>query len=386
MTNKIKNHTQLLEAFLKTIDISHSNYEKAEGRYISMGQWLEGNNSGIGQYRPDIYPQGSFALGTVVRPISGKDDYDLDLVCELSISKNPINQHDLKKIVGNAVKGYALNNNMKPPKEKNRCWQLVYADGANFHMDILPAIPAQPQDGTKINIPDRDLQEWSDSNPRGYQNWFQERMNCMDATNIEKNRLVESGIYAKVDDIPDYEVKTPLQQAIQILKRHRDIMFEKRPNEKPISIIITTLAAQAYSGESNIVDALLSVLYGMRENIEYKNGVAVVANPTNTKENFAEKWASEPEKEKAFNAWLVRATQDITGYLREADYNNIPKRFALSLNINESFLSAVAGSVIFSIIESKAAGITSDVDKDRANQMSQESDNVVLQTKPWLER
>ena len=32
---------------------------------------------------------------------------------------------------------------------------------------------------------------------------------------------------AQVEDVPEYKVKTPLQQAIQILKRHRDIMFVK---------------------------------------------------------------------------------------------------------------------------------------------------------------
>jgi hypothetical protein len=36
-------------------------------------------------------------------------------------------------------------------------------------------------------------------------------------------------------------VKTPLQQAVQILKRHRDMMFADDPEHKPISVIITTL-------------------------------------------------------------------------------------------------------------------------------------------------
>ena len=37
-------------------------------------------------------------------------------------------------------------------------------------------------------------------------------------------RLVESRAYAKVDDVPPYEWKTPLQRSIQIMKRHRDVM------------------------------------------------------------------------------------------------------------------------------------------------------------------
>lgn len=42
-----------------------------------------------------------------------------------------------------------------------------------------------------------------------------------------------------------------LQRIVQILKRHRDIMFNG-DEDKPISIIITTLASRAYRGETNL--------------------------------------------------------------------------------------------------------------------------------------
>ena len=60
---------------------------------------------------------------------------------------------------------------------------------------------------------------------------------------------------ADIDEIKEYHLKTPLQKAIQILKRHRDIMFKDDTKHlKPISIIITTIAAELYRNEDNIVE------------------------------------------------------------------------------------------------------------------------------------
>ena len=48
--------------------------------------------------------------------------------------------------------------------------------------------------------------------------------------------------------VPDWPVKTTLQQTVQALKRHRDIYFTEALDLRPASIIITTLAAHAYRG------------------------------------------------------------------------------------------------------------------------------------------
>ena len=40
---------------------------------------------------------------------------------------------------------------------------------------------------------------------------------------------------------------------MQILKRHRDGAFADRPDVKPASIILTTLAAHAYNQEETLV-------------------------------------------------------------------------------------------------------------------------------------
>src|SRR5690606_37219737 len=109
----------------------------------------------------------------------------------------------------------------------------------------------------------------------------------------------------------------PLQRVVQILKRHRDIMFGGNEH-KPISIIITTLAAKSYNKEIDIVDALLNVLNKMESFIEekyiskYQRKIKWIANPINDEENFADKWPDESEKEDNFYAWLEKARADFS--------------------------------------------------------------------------
>lgn len=69
----------LYRMIASNIDISDKMFELAEEEYKKLGKWIDKETP---EYQISIYPQGSFALGTVVRPISNEDDYDLDLVCQ----------------------------------------------------------------------------------------------------------------------------------------------------------------------------------------------------------------------------------------------------------------------------------------------------------------
>ena len=329
----------LLEAMAKELDIPEGYYELAVKRYESIGEWLERDGSIVAQCSPLIYPQGSFLLGTVTRPISEKDEYDLDLVSELNLRKNSISQADLKRLVGQEIKSYVSAHNMKSPvKEGRRCWTLRYADGVQFHIDILPAIPdavefkqfleargVEPSgwldsaiaitDNTFPNYNQIDS-EWPRSNPKGYAAWFR---NQMEVRFNEQLRAFAESRQLRVQEVPEYKIKTPLQRAVQILKRHRDIMFTNEPDDKPISIIITTLAGHAYNNEPDILAALQNIVADMPRYIQQNDGVVWIPNPVNPLENFADKWAEHPQREKNFYKWLLAVQKDLKEALEQPD-------------------------------------------------------------------
>ena len=358
----LKRFSQLLESIAKALDISDSHYEQAVRRYESIGKWLERDESKVAGYSPEIYPQGSFALGTVTKPIFETDEYDLDLVNELNLKKNEITQEVLKNLVGYEVKSYAWANNMNSPaKEGRRCWTLSYADGAQFHMDILPAIPdiesfkellesqgypLSTWADSAIAITDKTLPnyscidpDWPRSNPKGYAAWFRSRMEI--EFNARREFLAES-MQARVDEVPEYRIKTPLQQSIQILKRHRDIMFVEDPDDKPISIIPTTLAGHAYNNESDLLDALQNIIKGMPRYILRINGRTWIPNPVNPLENFADKWQEHPQREENFYKWLGQMQQDLDKALELADIPGVAESLKPCLGervVNEALRS-----------------------------------------------
>jgi hypothetical protein len=132
---------RLLEALATSLEIPPSKYEAAERSYKSVGKWLDRDGSIFAGRNVSVYPQGSFRLGTVIPPHNIDGEYDLDVVCEIDMDKMELTQNQLKEKLGMEVKAYAEAHRMADPTEARRCWTLNYADGAQFHMDILPALP-----------------------------------------------------------------------------------------------------------------------------------------------------------------------------------------------------------------------------------------------------
>lgn len=305
----------LYERIVKTIDISNEMFDNAEKEYLDLGAWLDRSTP---QYKIHVYTQGSFALGTVVKPTEDSEDYDLDLVCEFerqyNLSAESLKCDVVKPLLEKykKIKGEIVN--------KRRCWHVEYEDLPNFHMDIIPAINRNSHIDITDHNEDSDTYEYIGSNPKGYIEWFNskksERRKIILENHCRENATILKSS-ADIEKIKEYNLKTPLQKAIQILKRHRDIMFaDDKDHLKPISIIITTIAAELYQNEDNIVDTLENILNNAESYIN-KNMVGTefhINNPTYTGkdvENFADKWNAHPERATAFFEWLKKAKSDL---------------------------------------------------------------------------
>lgn len=328
-------------ALAELLDIPDSYYQLATERYRSLGEWLHRPESQVAGYEPAVCSQGSFRYGTVNRPLFKKDEYDLDAVAELLLlTKGDMSQKNVKRLLGDEVKAYAAARNFTaPPEEKPRCWRLDYADKVKFHMDILPAIPEDEmfKQALARRGVDPDLamwsiaitdyrhpayaaiqRDWPQSNPKGFARWFEARMRVQAERQLKA--MLEQRALASIDDVPTWEWKTPLQRAIQILKRHRDVMFKDNCDVAPISMILTTLAAHAYVGEDDLHDALAGILDRMPAHV--RSTAPRIPNPVNPGEDFADRWKSDARLEPNFWKWHMRAKADVealSGFLNSAE-------------------------------------------------------------------
>jgi hypothetical protein len=301
--------SMLLNGAVETLDISPYMQQIAIERYEEVGNWLAEH----GGYQCRIYPQGSFRLGTVVRPQGGTGDFDIDLVCRLLIAKENITHADLKGRVGALLHAYIRwkerhrqTDGPTSCEARRRCWTLGYP---GFHLDVLPTIPDVEHPPTGILLTDKQLFRWQHSNPIGYAAWFRTR-------SAELQRRLQATAqerHVNVADVPEWEVRSTLQRVVQIIKWHLMLRFAHDPDNRPPSILVTTLAAQAYGGELDLFTATRNALAGMADHIENRNGNWWVPNPAHEDENFADKWNEYPERRKAFIAWH----RDITNMLND---------------------------------------------------------------------
>lgn len=299
---------KMYEEIADELNIPNSVFESANNSYKALGEYLENNID----YKLTVFPQGSMNLGTLIKPISDDDDYDLDAVCKVfNDFKDP---KLLKKLIGDALMNSGIYKKMLQPEGK-RCWTLKYADETHFHMDILPASPNNENDRSiKITHKKEDNNyEYRISNPEGYAEWF-DRLQEDERKRIYSTKKIDFS--SKVEDLRKYDVRTTLQKTIQILKRHRDIKYlnanDKKRENKPISIIITTLVGKMYNGQESIIDLLLKFTDEYMNFIEVdSNGNYVIKNPVNESENFADKWILYPERKDAFFKWIDDLKMDL---------------------------------------------------------------------------
>jgi hypothetical protein len=144
--------------------------------------------------------------------------------------------------------------------------------------------------------------------------------------------MLEQRALASIDDVPAWEWKTPLQRSIQILKRHRDVMFKDSPDAAPISMILTTLAAHAYGGEEDLYDALVGIVERMPDYV--RSSAPRVPNPVNPAEDFADRWKSDPRLETSFWLWHTQAKADVDALARRLDADGLREYATKKFRLN----------------------------------------------------
>jgi hypothetical protein len=344
--------SQLIGTTIEQLDITDAAFDAAERCYNDLGDHLSDANA-------EVYVQGSFLLGTVVRPHHRDGEYDLDLVSKLDVAKTSITQQDLKDRIGDLLAEYRDGHDgegCESPSEVSegrRSWCLHYSD---FHMDVLPAIAdTASASRTAIELTDRNLRLWQKSDPLAYVEWF--RGQC--AKQFEEQRVELSKSYGSVDAVPKHRVRTPLHRVVQVLKRHRDMYFGDDLDDRPPSSLITTLAGRSYNGEQDLLTAAIGVVQRMPDHVEERNGEYWVENPACAGENFADKWSDYEARRLKYEAWRASVEQDLTSFLLETKgavavhqriakaFGNAPVEEALKVLAARSNLARESGNVHF---------------------------------------
>lgn len=356
-----------IEDLIKKLDLTPAMYQNAKEKYDSLKEFLKSKDENI-----IFYPQGSFMLGTTVRPYKEQRErnYDLDSICLFNSTTDDVTQKEIREQLEEMLESTDIYNSKLDYFD--RCITINYADygSVGFSIDVVPSVLATADTkaqminkgcppkyvDTAIEIAEinkYDTDKWISSNPQAYVNWFEE-INAPFANEYRderKRKIFESnrGVYNSVEEVPEYFNKSSLQMAIQLLKRARDVHFSKLGKEKeklkPISAIISTIVLdtakrglilcnadvlevinivlnelKTYSKYQELPEETFKMLYESKVTISRNGSKWEMWNPVNPEDNLVDSWNKEPDRAKLFFEWISKLDKELIEIL---DDNNI---------------------------------------------------------------
>ena len=343
----INNRINDIKELTRNMDITPTMLKNATEKYNNIAKYFEDKS-----FECDIFPIGSFATGTIVRPYykNAEQDYDLDFICISNVDMDDTKPRIVKLAVKDILDENEIYKNILSNTEWDKCWTMEYAEvnGYGFNMDIIPAADNR-QDMYSIAITNKhkDGYSWIISRPKAIIDWF----NKINKPYLEYNRVMERSVllekyaefYATVEEIPESLERSALQRVIQLMKRHRDIYYEKSGKDyKVASIIITSLVARIaeyqepsidfyellnivvdelnkYAQYFNTTEELFLEKYAAHNLIKKVNGVWIIENPVDETENLADAWREKPEMADMFFRWIKQLESDFISSINESD-------------------------------------------------------------------
>lgn len=321
----------ILDRMAEGLQLGDARYDRMKQHYEAVKNWIEKDEKFFKPFNYEVYPHGSVRILTTVKPI-GKDEFDLDIALHLKTNHAAHTPQKIYQELKRRLTEHETYKGMLEPKK--RCLRLNYS--GDFHMDILPGIQEYEWDEDRLCVPDRELGTWVSSNPRGYAKWFIERANTV------KVSLLEKAIRAENLPADNFRFKKPLQRAVQLIKRYRDIYFQDNDTYKTSSIILTTIAGIYYTGQESIFDTVEGIVNQIQNNVSRLPQRIKVLNPVNAQEDFTDKWDSEPAYYDAFKAFAVHLYNEWQELKREHGVLN-EGRILKGLFGEENFINAQKG-------------------------------------------
>lgn len=301
------------------IQLSRTDYRKAEDRYGTLGEWIDRKASPLSGRVQLVYPQGSMATGTTIASRLTTDEHDVDFIAQLGLPYGTAPKTVLD-LLYESIRGRPGSLYYDMAERRSRCVTVHYAD--KMHADVTPMIRLLGRREREGNLfhskpeapadPDLTLV----ANPYGFAEWFKtvtpvdhEFAEVFEKRAGEYERLV---LMAKADseDMPDQEPTHRKSKAVivlQLMKRWRNVRFDGRNSRRPPSVMMAKLIADAANSTESLSEELLHQARAMRDELAgwHRAGRLIhVVNPVCAADVLTDRWPGSLHEQAAFIADL----------------------------------------------------------------------------------
>lgn len=270
----------LLADIAVRIQLSPTEYNKAVQRYATLEAWLNRNGSPLKGLVELFYGQGSIATGSTIARHSEREEFDIDAMVQVSLSRwaDPEQVLDL---LFQAIRGEPGSRYYRMTKRRTRCVTVEYEDG--MHIDLTPAVRLPERNERTSHIFHSKPEDPSEpkahfvANPYGFATHF----NASTPSDADFGRFFEQRTLAREHvrvqaqaeaepvpaQVPAYR-KSRAVVSLQLIKRRRNIVYATRKDGKrpPAILLAKWVADHANQGRTlaeelqHQVDSMISVI------------------------------------------------------------------------------------------------------------------------------
>jgi hypothetical protein len=298
------------------VQLSATDYGKAESRYHTINEYLDRDGSPLHGQVNLLYPQGSMAIDATIASRLRTDEFDIDILVELALALG-VSPEVVLDLLYRSIRGEPGSRYYNMAERRTRCVTVHYAD--DMHLDLTPAVldPARPAK-TSVLFHHRpgDPREPTyrlSANPWGFANWFrlQTPFDHAFALAFSKRASLVEGRLAldKADTVPVLPQKGAHEKSkavivLQLLKRWRNVQYDSRKScRRPPSVMMAKLIADAANGTETLFQELVVQARHMRRVISdaHVRGHKVhVANPRCEEDIFTDRWPASRQEQELF--------------------------------------------------------------------------------------
>ena len=296
------------------IQLNRTDYEKARGRYQTISQWIDREDSPLRDLVEIFYPQGSMAIGATIASRLRTDEFDVDGAAQVNLPKQATPQQALD-LLYEAIRGAPGSRYYRQTRRRTRCVTIDYSD--NMHIDVTPML-------RRRNMPEREswifhhrpesrreAGERLIANPYGFANWFRSATPLdLDFADSYQNRvrMYEETVLAKADTEPVPPQEPPIRKSVavivlQLLKRWRNVQYDARLGRRPPSILIAKLVADNPHKEGSLSETLLYQARCMLVALEQRHSAGLllhVTNPMCPDDVLTDRWPASLQDQRIF--------------------------------------------------------------------------------------
>jgi hypothetical protein len=295
------------------IQLSPTNHKLAVSRLETLATWLDREASPLAGKVTLVYAQGSMSINATIASALRYDEFDIDAIVQMVVAPRTSAQQALD-LLFEAVRGERGSRYYNVTTRNTRCVTVEYRD---MHVDLTPAelIPGREPRVSYIfhHRPEepRTVGKRIVANPFGFADWFNQvtpRFHDFEKFFESESRAMDVLVSraAQTEEVPEpipTYLKSPVVIAHQLVKRFRNVQYDKREGRQPPSVLLAFLMSGFAGTSGRPFVELLHQARSLRAYFEghQNRGVLIhVTNPRCLEDVFSDRWPATLDEQGLF--------------------------------------------------------------------------------------